>query len=149
MAKRPARPEGNPWLMPYLVVRDADAALDFYQKAFGLAKRMVMPGPDGKTMHAEMAWHDAAIMLGPEHAGADSPYKAPVTTGVHPAVGLYLYCDDVDALFARATAAGAKAVRPPADMFWGDRMCSVTDPDGHSWSFATNVADFDPSKAPH
>jgi uncharacterized glyoxalase superfamily protein PhnB len=134
--------------MPFLVVRDADAALAFYQKAFGLAKRMVMPGPDGKALHVEVSWHDAVIMLGREQATPKSPHRAPVTTGVPPAVGLYLYCDDVDALFDRATAAGAKGVQPPTDMFWGDRMCTVTDPDGHSWSFATNVADFDPSKAP-
>lgn len=61
-------------------------------------------------------------------------------------MGLYVYVEDVDALFARATAAGAKGERPPQDMFYGDRVCQVIDPDGHSWSFGTNVADFDPTK---
>jgi uncharacterized glyoxalase superfamily protein PhnB len=61
---------------------------------------------------------------------------------------LYVYCDDVDKFFARATAAGAKVVAPPTDMFWGDRMCRISDPDGYEWSFATNVADFDPNKVP-
>jgi uncharacterized glyoxalase superfamily protein PhnB len=61
---------------------------------------------------------------------------------------MYVYCDDVDALFNRAVAAGAKAIRPPADMFYGDRVCTVEDPNHYLWTFATNVADFDPSKAP-
>src|SRR5262245_60584389 len=146
MPKRPPRPPMTPWLIPYLLVKDADAALDFYQRAFGFEKKMAMPGPNGKTAHAEMIWRDAAIMFGPEGAGC--PGKAPATSGVYPPVGLYVYVDDVDALFARATAAGAKAEKPVQDMFWGDRMCQLIDPDGHTWSFATNVADFDPSKMP-
>ena len=148
MSKRPARPAGTPWLMPYLVVRDADAAVDFYQRAFGFTKKFSFPGPDGRTGHAEMTWQDAVIMLGPENPNM-GPWKAPVTSGVTSPVGLYVYCEDVDALFAQATKAGAKGDLPPQEMFWGDRMCKLTDPDGHTWSFATNVADFDPAKAPH
>lgn len=148
MSKRPARPAGMPWLSPYLTVRDAGAALDFYHRAFGFEKRGDgMTGPDGRIQHAEMAWHDAVIMVGPE-CTYESNIKAPVTSGVASPVNLYLYCDDVDALFARATKAGAKAVSAPQNMFWGDRMCKVADPDGHQWSFATNVEDFDPSKVP-
>jgi uncharacterized glyoxalase superfamily protein PhnB len=134
-------------MMPMLTVRDADAALDFYQRAFGFEKRMAMPGPDGRTKHAEMVYRDQAIMFGPE-GQPGCPARSPTTSGVPAPVGLYLYCDDVDTLCARATAAGAKTVSAPADMFWGDRMCNLTDPDGHVWCFATNVADFDPSKVP-
>jgi PhnB protein len=147
MSKRPACPPGTPWMMPMLTVKDVDAALAFYQKAFGIEKRMALPGPDGRTAHAELAWRDAIIMLGPETP--DRPVRAPATSGVPSPVGLHLYCDDVDALFARATRAGAKVMSPPEDMFWGDRMCRLSDPDGHAWAFATNVADFDPSKVPH
>ena len=146
MSKRPARPAGMPWVSPYLVVKDADAALDFYQRAFGFEKKFVMPGPDGRTMHAEMIWKDSLIMIGPE--GDGHPCKSPSTLGVPSPVSLYVYCDDVDALFARATAAGAKVEFPPTNQFWGDRICKILDPDGHIWNFATNVADFDPSKAP-
>jgi uncharacterized glyoxalase superfamily protein PhnB len=146
MAKRPARPAGSPWLSPALVVKDADAALAFYQRAFGFVSRLVVPGPDGKAHHVEMTWNDAMIMFSPE---GNCPAKAPATSGTPSPINLYVYCDDVDALFARATAAGAAAVLPPQDMFWGDRLCQVTDPDGHNWVFATNVADFDPSKVPH
>jgi uncharacterized glyoxalase superfamily protein PhnB len=146
MAKRPAKPDNMPWVSVYLTVKDPDASLAFYQKAFGLEKRMAMPGPDGKTMHAEVAWHDGVVMFGPE--GGPNMSKSPATTGVRPPLGIYVYCDDVDALFKRATAAGAKVDKPPQDQFYGDRNCAVIDPDGYVWSFATNVADFDPSKTP-
>jgi uncharacterized glyoxalase superfamily protein PhnB len=136
--------------MPYLVMKDADAALDFYQKAFGFEKRMAHPGPDGKTMHAEMTWHDSMIMFGavPESKAKEWPCRPPVVQGVASPITLYVYCDDVDALFTRAVAAGAKAIKPPQDMWYGDRVCQLEDPDGYWWHFATNVADFDPSKAP-
>jgi PhnB protein len=148
MSKRPACPQGTPWLSPYLTVKDSDTAIDFYQRAFGFEKRFSMPGPDGKTAHVEMRWRDAMIMFGPEQTRGECPSKAPATTGVASPVGMYVYCDDVDTLFARAVAAGAKVVSSPQDMFYGDRQCTLEDPDGHRWYFATNVADFDPSKAP-
>ena len=148
MSNRPPRPAGMPWLTPYLTVKDPDAALDFYQRAFGFEKRFAMPGPDGRTAHAEIGYRDAVIMFGPECSATEKPAKSPATSGVPSPVGLFVYCDDVDALYARATKAGAKGGQPPQDMFWGDRMCMLTDPDGHVWNFATNVADFDPSKAP-
>lgn len=147
MAKRPPRPAGTPWVSPYLTVKDTDAAIDFYQRAFGFEKRMAIPGPGGKTGHAEMAWKDGVIMLGPEGTQG-GPCRSPATLGVPSPVTLYVYCEDADALFARATGAGAKVGFAPQDMFWGDRVCSVIDPDGYSWCFATNFADFDPSKVP-
>ncbi len=131
-----SRPPQMPWLSPYLTVKDAEAALDFYQRAFGFRKRNAVPGPDGKIMHAEMAWQDAVIMLGPE-GGNGCPVGSPATLGIPSPVGLYVYCDDVDALYARAEAAGARVRMPPQDTFWGDRMCQLADPDGHTWNFAT------------
>jgi uncharacterized glyoxalase superfamily protein PhnB len=148
MSKRPPRQEGYPWLIPYLVVKDADAALAFYAKAFGFVKRMAMPGPDGKTVHAEIMWKDGMIMLGPFRESPEMPHRPPAISKVISPMALYLYCEDVDAVFARATAAGAKAIKPPQDQFYGDRTCTVEDPDGYQWSFATNVADFDPSQPP-
>ena len=146
-SQRPARPEGMPWLSPYLTVRDASAAIAFYEKAFGFKTKNVMPGPDGKPGHVEMSWKDALIMLASEGAFGGT-CKAPATSGALSPVTLYVYCDDVDALHAKATAAGAKTAFPPTTMFWGDRLCKLTDPDGHVWNFATNVADFDPSNTP-
>src|SRR5262249_41108693 len=127
----------------------SDRALDFYQRAFGFEKKFAMPGPDGKTRHAEMTWRGSSIMFGPESGDPTGKCKAPVTSGINPPGNPYGYCDDVDAFFKRATAAGAKVGAPPQDMFYGDRVCNVTDPDGHVWYFATNVADFDPSKVPN
>ena len=146
MSKRPAKPAEYPWIMTFLTVKDADAALAFYQKAFGFEKKMSMPGPDGKTAHAEVKWRDGVIMFSPE--SPPNPCKSPRTLGIRPPVGIYVYCDDVDALYRRAIAAGAKSDKPPETMFWGDRMCTLIDPDGHIWSFATNVGDFDPANAP-
>lgn len=150
MSKRPPRPHNCPWLTPYLVVKDSDAAIAFYEKAFGFEKRMAMPSPDGKTGHAEMTYRDSLIMFGrvSSQPSSDCPYKPPAMTQVVSPISLYVYCDDVDALFARATAAGAKALKPPQDQFYGDRTCWLEDPDGYYWYFATNVADFDPSKMP-
>jgi len=136
MSIRPSRPPHTPWLSPYLAVKDAEAALDFYRRAFGFETRNTMPGPDGKIGHVEMTWQEALIMFGPECA-AGGQCKAPATLGVQSPVSLYVYCDDVDALFARAQAAGARGELPPQDMFWGDRMCKLIDPDGHTWHFAT------------
>jgi PhnB protein len=146
MAKRPAKPANMPWIVPALTVKDADAAVAFYEKAFGFEKHFSMPGPDGRTFHAEVAWRDALFMIGPENDAG--PCKSPATLGVRPSSSLYVYCDDVDALCQRATSAGAAVDMPPQDMFWGDRICSLIDPDGYVWCFATNVAEFDPKKAP-
>ena len=66
MSKRPAKPEEYPWIVPSLTVKDPDAALAFYQKAFGFEKKMSMPGPDGKTMHAEVSWRGQVVMFGAE-----------------------------------------------------------------------------------
>jgi uncharacterized glyoxalase superfamily protein PhnB len=135
-------------LSPHLTVRDADAALNFYQRAFGFEKRMAFAGADGRLKHVEVGWKEAVIMFAPQGEASGCPSRSPATSGVAAPVALYLYCDDVDALFARATAAGAKPVEPPRVMFWGDRVCTLLDLDGYPWSFATNVADFDPAKVP-
>jgi PhnB protein len=146
MADRPPKPDNMPWMTTCLTVKDPDASVAFYEKAFGFEKRFSMPGPDGRTAHAEIAWRGGLVMLGPE--SNEGLCQSPATSGARPSNSVYVYCDDVDALFRRATAAGAQVEMPPQEMFWGDRMCSLVDLDGYRWSFATNVADFDPSKAP-
>src|SRR4051812_42382100 len=116
MSSRCGKPAAMPWVTPYLVVKDADASVAFYERAFGFEKRFVMTGDDGKAQHAEMMYQGAVVMLGPE-CPSDPKRQAPVTTGMPAPVSLYVYCDDVDALFARATAAGAIGDMPPQDMF--------------------------------
>jgi uncharacterized glyoxalase superfamily protein PhnB len=136
------------WVTPCLIVKDVDAALTFYTKAFGFETAFSMPDESGKTMHAHLDWQGESIMLGREGAcsGSDRVTKTPKSSGVSSPVGCYVYVPDVDKLFERAKAAGASVVMAPEDMFWGDRICSLQDPDGHDWTFATNVKDWDPSQ---
>ncbi|MBI3070759.1 MAG: VOC family protein [Deltaproteobacteria bacterium] len=127
----------------YFTVSNPKASVEFYEKALGLEKRNAMPGPDGNYMHVEMAWHGQAVMFGP--ADPRSPQKTPKELGGTP-FNFYLYCEDVDALTARARAAGAKVLIEPSDQFWGDRMSQIVDPDGYYWTLATHVRDIDFSK---
>jgi uncharacterized glyoxalase superfamily protein PhnB len=133
------KPADWPRLSVYLVVRKAEDSLDFYEKAFGFSVRDKMLGPDGLIRHAEMTFDDAVIMFAPE-AAYGGKAKAPVSLSleVQP-VGMYVFCEDVDALHARAVAAGAKSDKGPENMPWGDRYCNLIDPDGHSWWFATRM----------
>lgn len=139
-----SKPDNCPWLMPHLIVGDVVEASRWYEQAFGMTTRLVIP--DNDPVHAEMVWQDAVIMLG--KAGTGSSPQPPAISGVACPVGLYLYCDDVDAMYARAVEAGAKIKAPLEDMFWGDRMFTLKDPQGHIWTFATKVAEFDPGKMP-
>ena len=146
-ARKPARrkveavPKAYGSVTAALAVRGAADAIVFYQKAFGARELSRMPGPDGKLMHAEVKIGDTIVMLGDEAPEMGSP--SPQALNGSP-VSLMLYVKDVDAVFARAVAAGAKPVMPPADMFWGDRYGALTDPFGHRWSIATHTADLTP-----
>src|ERR1700684_1472973 len=133
-----AIPEGYHTLTPYMTVRDAARAIEFYKQAFGAVEKGVMKGPDGKVMHAELRIGDSVLMLGDEfpHMGALSPQS---TGGA--GMGLHIYTDDVDSAFERAVKAGATVEMPVADMFWGDRYGKLADPFGHKWSIATHTAD--------
>jgi uncharacterized glyoxalase superfamily protein PhnB len=145
--KKPARrkveavPKAYGSLTPGLAIRGAAAAIAFYKKAFGAKELSRMPGPGGKLMHAELKIGDRILMLGDESPEMGSP--SPQTLGGS-AVALMHYVKDVDAVFARAVAAGAKPLFPPSDMFWGDRYGQVVDPFGHRWSIATHKADLTP-----
>jgi PhnB protein len=136
-------PDGYHTVTPYLVCKDAAKALEFYAKAFNAKETFRMPAPDGSVMHAEFQIGDSMIMLGEEcpERGA----KSPNTLGGSP-VNIFLYVEDVDASFARATSAGCKTEMPPTDMFWGDRFGKLTDPFGHSWSMATHKEDVAPEE---
>jgi PhnB protein len=118
----------------YLNVNDVDAALEFYEKAFGFKKKYAMPGPDGKSVHAELLHGNCTVMIG--RPAPESGYKTPAELGGTPAT-VYVYVKDVDALAERARAVGAQIVRELKDEFWGDRVCGIADPNGHLWYFAT------------
>lgn len=140
MAVNPV-PEGYRGPVPYLVVGDGAAAIDFYTKAFGARERVRMPGPDGSVMHAEIEIAGGRVMLSGEMQGA----KSPKSLGGTP-VSLFLYVRDVDSAFKQAVTAGATVKAPLMDMFWGDRWGSVTDPFGHEWQLATHVEDVAPDE---
>ena len=129
-----AVPEGYHTATPYLIVKGAAKAIEFYKQAFGATELERMEGPDGRIAHAEVRIGDSIIMLGdesPEH-GTRSP-KSLGGSGC----GLYLYVEDVDKVFNQAITAGATATMAVKDQFYGDRNGSLVDPFGHTWYVAT------------
>lgn len=147
-SKRQPKPAEMNWLVPALTVKDISKALGFYEKAFGFQKGIAMPGPDGRLVHADMKYKGASIFMMGLEGAMGCTVKTPASSKSDCPAGFYVYCDDVDALFRRAKEAGAVVTSEPTDMFWGDRMTQLKDLDGYNWMFATNVADFDPAKAP-
>ncbi|MFZ1140724.1 MAG: VOC family protein [Candidatus Sulfotelmatobacter sp.] len=131
-------PEGYHTLTPYLTVRDAARAIEFYKQAFGAQERGVMKAPDGKVMHAELKIGDSIIMLADEFPAYGA--LSPQTSG-GAGMGLHIYVEGVDAAFDRAVKAGAEIEMPVMDQFWGDRYGKLKDPFGHKWSIATHTKD--------
>ena len=131
-------PEGYHTATPYLIVKGAARAIDFYTKAFGAKEMMRMAQPDGRIGHAEIKIGDSPIMLADEFP--DIGARSPQSLGGSP-VSILLYVEDVDAVFSQAVAAGATLQRPVADQFYGDRTGGLTDPFGHIWYIATNKED--------
>ncbi len=142
MAVKPI-PDGYHTLTPYLIVKGAAQAIDFYKKAFGATELFRMPGPGGCIMHAEMKIGDSIVMLADEmpQMGAVSPQSLKGTP-----VGFCLYVTDVDRQAQQAIAAGAKVERPVQDQFYGDRSGTVIDPFGHKWTIATHKEDLSPDE---
>ena len=136
-------PDGYRSVTPYLFVRGAAQAIDFYKQAFDARERMRMPGPAGKIMHAELDLGDSMLMLADEFPEMNA--LSPQAVGGSP-VMIAIYVNDVDATFNRAIAAGAKPLRPVANQFYGDRSGSLSDPFGHIWNIATHVEDVSPEE---
>ena len=143
MSNVKAVPEGYRSLTPYLFIKGAAAAIEFYKNVFGATERMRMPGPDGRIMHAELQIGDSILMLADENPkmGALSPQ----TIGGSGSL-VSVYVADVDAAVAKAIAAGANLVRPVKEQFYGDRTGGIIDPFGHIWSVATHVEDVSPEE---
>lgn len=136
-----AIPAGYHTITAYLIIRDAEAALEFYHQAFGATEVMRLKGPDGRIGHAELIFGDSRIMLAEENAMFRSPHAFSGTT-----VSLLMYVPDVDAAFDRAIAAGVKILRPVMDQFYGDRSGMLEDPFGHVWTLATHKEDLSPEE---
>ena len=143
MSKVKPIPEGYHTVTPYLIIKDAASAIEFYKRAFRATEMMRMTQPDGRVGHAEIKIGDSRIMLADEFPEIDA--RSPQSLGGSP-VGLLLYVEDVDALTSQAIAAGATVVRPVKDQFYGDRSGTLADPFGHQWTIATHKEDVSPEE---
>ena len=133
-----AIPDGYHRIQPYLYIRGAAEAIDFYKKVFGATERMRMPQPDGRIGHAEILFGDSVIMLADEHP--EKEIHSPKHFGGSP-ISIMLYVEDCDAVYQQALSAGAKSLREPADQFYGDRMAGIEDPFGFQWWLGTHIKD--------
>ena len=143
MSKVKPIPEGYHTATPYLIIKNAARAIDFYKKAFGATEHMRMADPSGRVMHAEIQIGDSRIMIADEFPEMGA--RSPESLGGSP-VSIFLYVEDVDDVFRRAVAAGAKPTLTPQQMFWGDRYAKISDPFGHHWQIATRVEDVPPEE---
>jgi PhnB protein len=136
-------PEGYRTATPYLIIRGAAEAIEFYKRAFGATEVLRMADPQGRVGHAEIRIGDSVIMLADEHPSFG--YRGPRSLGGS-SVSILLYLEDVDAVFERAVKAGARLLRPVTDQFYGDRSGTLEDPFGHVWTVATHVEDVAPEE---
>ena len=135
-------PEGYHSVTPYVIIRGADKALEFYARAFGATELMRMQDPSGVVRHAEIKIGDSPIMIADE--APEMGMTGPSESGTP--MFLMIYVDDVDAVFKRALDAGATELRPLENQFYGDRSGTLRDPFGHLWTLATHVEDVSPEE---
>jgi len=141
MSEIKAIPAGYEGITPYLICRNAEAAMDFYKRAFG-AEELFRIGGGGMIGHAEMKIGNRIFMLADEFPPMA---QSPQTIGGSP-VSLYIYVEDVDAFTAKAVDEGLEVLKPVADQFYGDRSGHFKDPFGHLWGFATHKEDLTPEE---
>ena len=143
MGKVKPIPEGYHTIIPYLSIKGAADAIEFYKKAFGARESMRVAQSDGRIGHAELQLGDSRIMLADEFPDMD--FRSPLSMGGSP-VHIHLYVESVDTVVGRAVSAGAKVIRPVQDQFYGDRTGTVADPYGHVWHVATHTEDLSPEE---
>ena len=140
--KAKAIPDGFHALTPHLTVKNAERAIDFYQKAFGAQVLGVNRMPDNRVMHALLKIGDSMLMLNDEFPEFGGSRAAEQGAGIT----IHLYVDKVDDVFQKAVSAGATQKMPLMDQFWGDRYGQVIDPFGVRWSLATHIKDMSPEE---
>jgi PhnB protein len=145
MSKVSYIPKDYNTITPYLIIRDAAKAIDYYKKVFGATEVFRMDGPDGKVGHAELKIGTSRIMLADENPSMGQGHTSAATIGTSP-VSLYIYLPDVDRVVERAAAEGATILKPVEDQFYGDRSGFLQDPFGHLWGVATHVEDVAPKE---
>ena len=141
MAEVKPIPDGYEGITPYLICKNAEAAIDFYKRAFG-AEELYRIGQPGMVGHAEMRIGKAIFMLADEFPPMA---LSPESVGGSP-VSLYIYVEDVDKFAEKAIAEGLEVLKPVSDQFYGDRSGHFKDPFGHLWGFATHVEDLTPEQ---
>lgn len=130
--------------VPYLSIKDAGKAVEFYSKVFGVGPHLLLNMPDGRVMHCEFRIGAARFFISeelPEHGGTPSPTQLGATS-----VAIHLYVDDCDALVATMSQQGAEILLAPTDMFWGERFARVRDPFGHEWGVTTTLREMLPAE---
>jgi len=145
MSKVSHIPQGYNSVTPYLIIKDAAKAIDYYKKVFGAKELFRMDQPNGTVGHAELQIGDSRIMVADENPNMGQGHASAASIGASP-VSLYLYLPDVDRVFERAVAEGAKILKPVQNQFYGDRSGFLQDPFGHLWSLATHVEDVSPQE---
>jgi PhnB protein len=145
MSKVSYIPKDYNTVTPYLVIKNAAQAIEYYKKVFGATELFRMNGPDGKVGHAEIKIGNSHIMLADENPAMGEGHTSATTVGGSP-VSLYIYLPDVDKVVERAAAEGAKILKPVQDQFYGDRNGFLRDPFGHLWGVATHVEDVAPKE---
>src|SRR6478672_4292497 len=136
-------PEGYHTVTPYLYIRGAAEAIEFYKKAFGAVELFRMGASGGKVGHAEIKIGDSPMMLSDE--SAEMGALSTQTIGGTP-FSIMIYVENVDAVFNQAIAAGGEQIRPVADQFYGDRTGGLKDPFGFQWWLATHIEDVPPEE---
>jgi PhnB protein len=145
MSKVSYIPKDYNTITPYLIIKGAAQAIEYYKKVFGATEIVRMNGPDGKVGHAELKIGHSRIMLADENPSMGQGHASASTIGTSP-VSLYVYLPDVDRVIRRALVEGARILKPVEDQFYGDRSGFIQDPFGHFWSVATHVEDVSPKE---
>jgi len=138
-----AIPDGYHSITPYLSIKGASNAIEFYKKAFDAIELFRLDMPGGIIGHAEVQIGNSRIMIA--DPCDDVSFGDPKTLGGS-TVGLYVYVDDVDKMYSQSLATGAKSINPVEDQFYGDRIGTIEDPYGHRWFIATHKEDLTPEE---
>ncbi len=136
-------PAGYHTVTPYMTIRDCAKAIEFYKKAFGAIETVRIPGPENRIMHAEIKIGDSVLMMTDENTEWNN--KGPELLGGSP-ISVLLYVVNVDEVFKRALKEGATVVKEVKNEFYGDRMGTLKDPYGHTWSIGTHIEDVSPKE---
>jgi PhnB protein len=136
-------PKGYNSVTPYLVIKGAAKAIEYYKNVFGATEVVRMDDPSGRVGHAELQIGNSRIMLADENPNMGT--RSAESIGASP-VSLLVYIPDCDKVVAKAVAGGAKILKPVQDQFYGDRSGFIQDPFGHQWGIATHIEDVSPKE---